>query len=248
MNVLPRLLYLFQNIPVELPKEKFQELDKLISRFIWQGKKPRIRFKTLQLAKDKGGLSLPNIKNYYQAVHIKILVNICNPSYKAKWKDIECQISSDIPLQAIIGDSGLVNSLKDTNPLIKMSIKIWHRVVKENKAKEPYRVIRWIGYDSEFLPNKMDARFKQWADKGLIKHSDLYEGGTLRQFHDLKSRFGLTNQDFYRYLQLRHYLDKIMRKEELQQTNSHIVKIFLLAYRSDPEHGNISKIYKVLKR
>lgn len=57
MNVLPRLLYLFQKIPAELPKEKFQELDKLISRFIWQGKRPRIRYKTLQLAKDKGGLS-----------------------------------------------------------------------------------------------------------------------------------------------------------------------------------------------
>ena len=38
-----------------------------------------------------------------------------------------------------------------------------------------------------------------------------------------------------------------MRKEELQQTNLHIVKIFLLAYRSDPGHGNISKIYKVLQ-
>ena len=107
MNVLPRLLYLFQNIPAELPEGKFQELDKLISRFIWQGKRPRICYKTLQLAKDKGGLSLPNIKNYYQAVQIKTLVNICNPSYKAKWKDTECQISSDVPLQAVTGDSGL---------------------------------------------------------------------------------------------------------------------------------------------
>ena len=87
MNVLPRLLYLFQNIPAELPKGKFQELDKLISRFIWQGKRPRICCKTLQLAKDKEGLSFPNIKNHYQAVQVNILVNICNPSYEAKWKE-----------------------------------------------------------------------------------------------------------------------------------------------------------------
>lgn len=53
MNVLPRLLYLFQNIPAEHPNEKFQELDKLISRFIWQGKRPRIHYKTLPLAIDK---------------------------------------------------------------------------------------------------------------------------------------------------------------------------------------------------
>lgn len=247
MNLLPRLLYLFQNIPVELPKGKFQELDKLISRFIWQGKKPRIRYKTLQLAKDKGGLALPNIKNYHQAAQIKILVNICNPSYKAKWKDIECQISSDIPIQAIIGDSGLINCLKDVNPWIKMSMRTWHRVINENKANEPYWIIKWIGYDVDFLPNRMDARFKQWADKGLAKYSDFFEGGILRQFQDLKNRFSLTNQDFYRFLQVRHYLNNIMKKEEVQQTNLGLLKIFLLSYRSDPGRGNISKIYKVLR-
>ncbi len=247
MNVLPRLLHLFQNIPVELPKGKFQELDKLISRFIWQGKRPRIDYKTLQLVKNKGGLSLPNIKNYYQAVQIKILVNICNPSYNAKWKEIECQISSDIPLQAIIGDNGLVDHLKDINPWIKIPIRIWYRVVSENKAKEPYWILRWIGYNSGFLPNRMDAGFKQWADKGLAKHSDLYEGGTLRKFQDLKNCFGLSNQDFYRFLQLRHYIERTMSRERLQQTHLGLVKIFLIGYRSDPGRGNISKIYKVLQ-
>lgn len=53
-NVLLRLLYLFQNVPAEIPKGNFQELDKVISRFVWQGKRP----------KTTGGLSLPNIYNY----------------------------------------------------------------------------------------------------------------------------------------------------------------------------------------
>lgn len=149
MNVLPRL-YLFKNIPGELPQGNFQELYKLISWFIWQGKGPRIRYKTLQLAKDKGGLSFLNIKNYYPVVKIKILVKICNPSYKERWKDIDRQISSDIPIQAILGDRGLVTCLKDRKPLTKMSIRMWYRVVNENKAKEPYWIIWWIEYDSHF--------------------------------------------------------------------------------------------------
>ncbi len=36
-------------------QNKFNEWDKMLSRYIWQGKKPRVRFKTLQLAKEKGG-------------------------------------------------------------------------------------------------------------------------------------------------------------------------------------------------
>lgn len=74
MNVLPRLLYLFHSLPVEVPDTDFKEWDKLISRYIWQGRRPRIRFKTLQLPKNRGGLALPCMKSYYQAAQIKTLL------------------------------------------------------------------------------------------------------------------------------------------------------------------------------
>ena len=71
MNVLPRLLYLFHSLPVEVPDTDFKEWDKLIFRYTWQGQRPRIRFKTLQLPKNRGGLALPCMKSYYQAYQIK---------------------------------------------------------------------------------------------------------------------------------------------------------------------------------
>ena len=39
MNVLPRLLYLFQSLPVEVKDKEFTEWDRFISRYIWQGKR-----------------------------------------------------------------------------------------------------------------------------------------------------------------------------------------------------------------
>lgn len=59
MNTLPRVLYLFQSLPLEAPEKQFQEWDRLISRYIWAGKKPRIQYKILQLSEEKGGLALP---------------------------------------------------------------------------------------------------------------------------------------------------------------------------------------------
>lgn len=38
-NILPRYLYLFQALPIEIPLKHWSELNKIISRFIWQGKK-----------------------------------------------------------------------------------------------------------------------------------------------------------------------------------------------------------------
>lgn len=57
INMLPRLL------PVKICDEKFKEWNKRVSRFIWNGKKPRIRYRTLQLPKDRGGLALPYFKD-----------------------------------------------------------------------------------------------------------------------------------------------------------------------------------------
>lgn len=48
-NILPRLLYLFQSLPIHIPEYQFREWDKVISRFIWNGKAQRVRYKTLQL-------------------------------------------------------------------------------------------------------------------------------------------------------------------------------------------------------
>lgn len=60
MNVLPRFLYLFQMLPIEVPKSTFDLLNKNINKFIRQRKQPRIRLKTKQSCKNNGGLGLPN--------------------------------------------------------------------------------------------------------------------------------------------------------------------------------------------
>lgn len=59
------------------------------------------------MAKNKGGFSLPNMKNYYTAVQINLLVEMCD-SYVAKWKEIECK-NNGIPLQAATGNINLIN-------------------------------------------------------------------------------------------------------------------------------------------
>ena len=89
MNVLPKLLYPFQMLPIPIPKAIFCMLDRLISRFIWQGRRPIIRLKTLQLLKSDGGLALPNLKLYFWASQLKPMVAWITNDTSIRWLDIE---------------------------------------------------------------------------------------------------------------------------------------------------------------
>uniref|UniRef100_A0A3B1IT35 Reverse transcriptase domain-containing protein n=1 Tax=Astyanax mexicanus TaxID=7994 RepID=A0A3B1IT35_ASTMX len=60
MNILPKFLFLFQSIPLFLPKHFFDSLDKIVCSFIWDGRPPRVRKKLLQRCRLSGGLALPN--------------------------------------------------------------------------------------------------------------------------------------------------------------------------------------------
>lgn len=53
------------------------------------GKRPRVRFRTLQLKREKGGLSLPNLKEYFHAAQLRYVHCWCKLDYEAKWKEME---------------------------------------------------------------------------------------------------------------------------------------------------------------
>ena len=169
MNILPRLLYLFQTLPVEVTTQQFAEWDKLISRYIWNGKKPRIKYKTLQLKKEYGGIGLPCLLEYYYAAQLRPLVCWCNPGYYARWKALEMAMPG-IPLQAIISDGALTKHLLDkANPFIGQSLKIWKQTQKLCNIQKTAKLLKWCAFDSDFPPNLSDERFKTWAKNELIR-------------------------------------------------------------------------------
>lgn len=130
MSILPRLLYLFMSLPVKIPTHQFQEWDKHIFRFIWNGKKPRIKYSTLMINREGGGMSLPNLRDYYYSAQLRIVVGWCDGRYEAKWKEMEGECKG-VPIQAIIGDFKLMSNYQDhVNSIVLYILHTWFEVMK----------------------------------------------------------------------------------------------------------------------
>lgn len=62
MLVLPNLIYRFNTIPIKIPASNFVDIDTVILKYIWRGKRPTIANATQKKKKED---PLPNFQTYY---------------------------------------------------------------------------------------------------------------------------------------------------------------------------------------
>lgn len=221
-------------------------MDKWISRFIWQGRKPRIKYATLQLSKERGGLGLPCLKNYYYAAQITPILFWCSESYNARWKELEANLSNKFPIQAVISDRSLMGHLEKLgNPWLNHTLQVWQKVINACEIQKILRIFRWFAYDSDFIPNRHDSNFKTWMRHGLTTLLSLTQRNTVHSFASLRDKYGLVQEDFYRYLQLRSYIDHTCKLTNLTAVESDFFQILKNALTMTPSKS-ISKLYTAL--
>ena len=151
---------------------------------------------------------------------------------------------SRIPLQAIISDGALTKHLLDkANPLIGLSLKIWKQTQKLCNIQKTAKLLKWCSFDSDFPRNLSDERFKTWEKIGLTAYFNLIRKGSLKNFQTKREEYGLEQQEFYRFLQMRHCFDTLKKDIDMSNLESGMMKIFISAYNSECNTKTISKIY-----
>uniref|UniRef100_A0A1A8LYQ6 Reverse transcriptase domain-containing protein n=2 Tax=Nothobranchius pienaari TaxID=704102 RepID=A0A1A8LYQ6_9TELE len=212
MNIMPRFLYLFQTIPIFIPKSFFKELNKCTSTFIWKKTVPRIRREFLERQKEEGGLALPNYMHYYFAANIhKLLfwVKGLDEDETPIWVHMERYVASPVSLRSLVcAPLPLSKHLYTNNPVISNSLKIWTQFRLHFGNRNALLAAPIYG-NHLFSPALGGTAFREWHRAGVecVKH--LFKNGIFMSAAQLEKDYGISSKtNYFRYLQVRDFVKK----------------------------------------
>ena len=162
MNVLPRLLYPIQMIPILFSKRVLKDINGWLSSFIWNKRRPRLQMAALHLPSSMGGLDLPNIKIDQLCAHLRF-VNDWVKGKTSIWLDIETALS-----QCKLSHLFFSNHFKEiktfcTNTVTINTLKAWRLVRHLEGRSNMTSIFTPIINNPAFPPGSSDPGFQQWS-------------------------------------------------------------------------------------
>ena len=89
MNILPRVNFCSTMLPLAPPVRHWEKLHKFVSRYVWKGKRPRVKMSILQRHKLSGGLGFPNFQFYFWSSTLRPLHTWLNLAAQVAWCSLE---------------------------------------------------------------------------------------------------------------------------------------------------------------
>uniref|UniRef100_A0A8C5Q5Y4 Reverse transcriptase domain-containing protein n=1 Tax=Leptobrachium leishanense TaxID=445787 RepID=A0A8C5Q5Y4_9ANUR len=244
MNVQPRLLYLLQTIPIDLPRAFLASLRSLVATYIWRGKRPRTSYQVLTRSRAAGGLALPNFSLYHQACHLQRVVEWSREGSVKLWRAVEQELvgrpMTVLPWLPLKVGRKLANS----SPYVGATYGIWRRIaIKFNLTSFPSPMTPVI-HNEDYLPG---------LDPHSVRRLILTPTPRILHFFDASARRSLTDimQDrhvsflhSFHYAQIRHYFDGIPQQHQLGRPLWTFERI---CHSTGPLSHGLSLLYTLLR-
>lgn len=141
----PKYLFLFQTASLNVTQSLLNSWQRILTDFIWSFKKSCLPWRLLMASKALGGLAVPNLSLYYDAMILSTLLKHCNEEYTADWKVIEDHVFHGKSFIEVLWLTSKSRSLiYAPSPLCIASLKEWDRTRKFRLLQTRYSGPLWV--------------------------------------------------------------------------------------------------------
>ena len=207
MNILPRINFISSMLPLPPPNGYWSKVDSLLSKYIWNGRRPRIKRTTLQHYKQEGGWALPNSQYYHWSFTLRPLKQWFDPNSVSSWKIIEENIISPIRLKDFLF-CGL--SIKHCalryGPILTYTLNIFKKIERFVGFASKWHKSSPLWHNKYLLSGKKPFVQNIWADKGIWTFGDINGNNSLLSFNELMTLYNIPKHSLFFYFRLRSAL------------------------------------------
>uniref|UniRef100_A0A8C5WE56 Reverse transcriptase domain-containing protein n=1 Tax=Leptobrachium leishanense TaxID=445787 RepID=A0A8C5WE56_9ANUR len=204
MIILPKLLYVFRALPLNLPRYFLVKVQSVLTSYVWNNKRPRVPRKLSSYRHRDGGLNMIHVQHYYWAACLASLSESFHARPTPQWLSIEAAYMEGHDLTTLlwvpIKDRPRIDS-----PLAStvLHLKIWDKGFRSFTNHYPISMATPVESFRYLLPHGDYAR---WAQYGVLNLHHFFDAASILPFETLCTKFKVPNAMFLSYMQIHSYL------------------------------------------
>lgn len=186
------------------PIRVLTEFKKIVTDFLWGGKRSKIAYNLMIQDIEQGGLKLPDLETRLQAIHLGLIRRLWQEP-DSTWAKILTQAlgTEDISL-ALLSKSNLLASLPKRYQMFTQTLKTWSKFhfYDPQSESEVQEEILW--HNRNITISSKPFIWKHWKEAGIVSINDLLHKteGRFLSHTELSDRYGILCS-FLQTLQIR---------------------------------------------
>ena len=204
MNILPRINFVSSMIPLAPPVGYWKKLEALLRGYVWNGKRPQLKWSALQVDKMNGGMACPNFKLYHWVFVLRSFRYWIDEDYNSAWKNIEEELIApvrlkDFPLTGV----HIKRCTLHYGPILTYMIQVFRAAETFINFKNIWCKSSPLWNNSHLLSGGKPFINKHWEAKGINTLQDINGADTILNFQELISQYNIDKHSLFFYFRIR---------------------------------------------